>query len=246
MIDRIVFDDVNHSFGDNMLFKGLSCELIAGRIITIIGANGSGKSTFLKLAGQFIKPDSGRIGARIKGQGSSSLVDSGQRLAVSDIAFNSTLSNNSGDAAEMKAVSSNSAFRIRDRVAVVAPSINLYSELTAAENLTFFIGLRDRRISEEELERLFNRVNLNIEDKLKVVGNFSTGMKQRLKFAIMLAADADVWLLDEPSSNLDEAGREIILTEARCAAAAGKLILLATNDREEAEAGDETISLPIR
>ena len=56
--------------------------------------------------------------------------------------------------------------------------------------------------------------------------------------------DADIWLLDEPTANLDENGREIFYSEIR-KSAADKLILLATNDAADLEVCDEIIELPI-
>ena len=68
-------------------------------------------------------------------------------------------------------------------------------------------------------------------------------MRQRLKLAVLLAADAPVWLLDEPASNLDAAGQALALELAAAAAREGRLVLWATNDPEEAAAADETIRL---
>ena len=208
MISRIVFDDVTLSFGDKLIFNNISCELDAGKVTSIVGVNGSGKSTFLKLAGQFIKPTSGKVAA-----------------------FD-------GDIAVER-------MELSKKTAAVAPSMNLYSELTAIENITFFAGLRDIDLKHSDIDILFKRVGLNLDDKSKLISGYSTGMIQRLKFAILLAVEADVWLLDEPGSNLDETGRAMILNEVKRAASEGKLILMATNDRDEAEAGNETISLPI-
>jgi heme exporter protein A len=55
-------------------------------------------------------------------------------------------------------------------------------------------------------------------------------MKQRLKLAVLLASDQPVWLLDEPSSNLDEEGRDLV---GRCITEGltrKKTIIIATND----------------
>ena len=57
----ILFNDVSLSFGRHELFKNISMELRGGKIIGITGANGAGKSTFLKLAGKIIRPDSGAV-----------------------------------------------------------------------------------------------------------------------------------------------------------------------------------------
>ena len=57
----IFFDDVSLSFGRHDLFKNISLELRGGKIFGVTGANGAGKSTFLKLAGKIIRPDSGAV-----------------------------------------------------------------------------------------------------------------------------------------------------------------------------------------
>ena len=69
-------------------------------------------------------------------------------------------------------------------------------------------------------------------------------MRQRLKFAILLSVDAEIWLLDEPTANLDDAGRENFFKEIQ-AAQSEKIILLATNDKFEIELCNEIIRLPL-
>lgn len=125
--------------------------------------------------------------------------------------------------------------------AAVTPELKIYDELTAAENLKFFASLRGKTVNPVELGE---RVGLNFESELRAA-DFSTGMRQRLKFAILLGVDADVWILDEPTSNLDSDGRENFLREIRRGAEGGKIILLATNDAADVEVCDEIIELPI-
>lgn len=127
----------------------------------------------------------------------------------------------------------------RRRTAAVAPTMNLYDRLTAEENLKFFAQLRGSTVDLNILER----VGLTVGDGKKFVGEYSTGMKQRLKFAILLASNADIWLLDEPGANLDDAGRSMVLNEISKAVGGGKLILLATNDPVEAAVADEQLQL---
>ncbi len=206
MITKISFDKVSHSFADNKIFDNISVELKSGKITVITGSNGAGKSTFLKLAGQFILPDFGTVKA---------------------FEFDKNIDR----------------IIFRKKIAVVAPVMNLYSQLTAVENLKFFSALRDEILTDSDIDKLFSRVNLNFDSKNKSVGSFSTGMIQRLKFAVLLSINADVWLLDEPCTNLDEAGKNIVIDEVKSAAAKGKLILMATNDRDEAKIGNEFINL---
>ena len=194
----IRFDNVTLSFGQRALFKNISPELRGGKVIGITGANGSGKSTFLKLAGQIIKPDSGSV-----------------------------------------------TLPAEKKIAAVSPEMKIYDDLTATENLKFFSRLRGKVLTAEKILELGSRVGLDIKTFGDVrAGNFSTGMRQRLKFAILLSVDADIWLLDEPTANLDDDGREKFFYEVR-AATSTKIILLATNDKAEVEICDEIIQLPL-
>ena len=54
-------DKVNIGYGDKMIVEGLSVEIPEGKIISLIGGNGSGKSTILKTMSRIISPNSGRI-----------------------------------------------------------------------------------------------------------------------------------------------------------------------------------------
>lgn len=195
MIEKIIFEDVSLSFGAQEIFKNFSCELLPGKIIGVVGRNGAGKSTFLKLAGQILKPDSGKvIGSK--------------------------------------------------NIAAITPEMQIYNDLTAAENLKFFAKLRGKDLVAENIFELGRRVGLDFEKFGKIrAGNFSTGMRQRLKFAILLSVDAEIILLDEPTANLDASGREIFFAEIKKACNAGKIILLATNDKFDIELCDEIISV---
>ncbi len=130
-------------------------------------------------------------------------------------------------------------------IGFVAPYLELYGEFTALENLR--IEMRARKLPTDaekkaleilELVGLFNRRN----DELK---GFSSGMKQRLKYAAALIHDPQVLVLDEPMSNLDDAGRAMVFSvigEFR----KDKIVVIATNDSEEAALGDVKIDLGLR
>jgi len=131
------------------------------------------------------------------------------------------------------------------KIAAVSPEMKIYDELTAAENLQFFARLRGKSLTAEKLSELGCRVGLDMKTFGDTrAGNFSTGMRQRLKFAILLSVDADIWLLDEPTANLDDDGREKFFAEVQTVKS-DKIILLATNDNAEIEICDEIIRLPI-
>lgn len=53
--------EITKSFGDNQVLKGISMKVMPGEVIAIIGASGSGKSTFLRCINRLNEPDSGNI-----------------------------------------------------------------------------------------------------------------------------------------------------------------------------------------
>lgn len=131
----------------------------------------------------------------------------------------------------------------RAMLAMATPEMELYTRLTVRENLAFLLSVRGAPCEESHLADLLTRVGLPTEVLNRKTGQLSTGMRQRVRLAVLLGADAAVWLLDEPGLALDERGRALLLGEVRQAAERGRLILWATNDREEREAADVCVSL---
>jgi heme exporter protein A len=117
----------------------------------------------------------------------------------------------------------------RTYIGMVSPEMYMYENLTARENVQFFTGIVNHEHANDLFPEVLNSVGL-ANEKESLVKTFSTGMKQRLKLAVLLASDQPVWLLDEPSSNLDEEGRDLV---GRCITeglARKKTIIIATND----------------
>lgn len=131
----------------------------------------------------------------------------------------------------------------RSMLAMATPEMELYTRLTVRENLAFFLGARGVPCGEPQLQELLVRVGLPPAVLPRMVGQLSTGMRQRVRIAVLLGVDAPIWLLDEPGLALDERGRALLMSEVRRAAERGRLILWATNDREEREAADVCVSL---
>ncbi|MCF0156681.1 MAG: ABC transporter ATP-binding protein [Veillonella sp.] len=119
----------------------------------------------------------------------------------------------------------------RQVLGIVSPELQLYSHLTARENIRFLAGMR-QNLEDKDIDEVLDRVGLEAV-KDKPMGAFSTGMKQRLKFAVLLASGAQVWLLDEPTSNLDDVGKAFVREVVEEALAQGATILWATNETGE-------------
>jgi len=130
----------------------------------------------------------------------------------------------------------------REVIGVVAPSMTVYQELDAMENLRFFARVRGLKQAEERCRDCLEEVGLDPERRTVAQG-FSTGMLQRLKIAQAMLHDPPVLFLDEPGSNLDPAGQDWLEQWVGTAAARGRSIVLATNDRREMEWGTRRVAL---
>lgn len=129
----------------------------------------------------------------------------------------------------------------RSLIGLVAPDVALYNELTALENLAFFARVRGLRLDRSALEGLLARVGLAGRGD-DLVGAYSSGMRQRLKYAQALLHNPYLLFLDEPTTNLDEAGAQMV---AEIVAEQKKrgLLVLATNDPAEVLYGDQVLRL---
>jgi heme exporter protein A len=121
----------------------------------------------------------------------------------------------------------------KHHIGFVSPYLNLYDEFTALENLQLLSRIRaTTQQNEGRMKDMLSLVNL-WQRRDDLVGTFSSGMKQRLKYAFALLHNPIVLILDEPTSNLDEEGIEFVQRIVKQQKEEGVLIV-ATNDKEEA------------
>ncbi|MBM3243474.1 MAG: ABC transporter ATP-binding protein [Candidatus Omnitrophica bacterium] len=95
--DRIIFDDVWFSYGDNPVLKGISLDVPYGSMLAIVGPSGTGKTTLLDLIPRFYDPKSGRVlidGMDIKEVSLKSLRNMIGIVTQETILFNDTIKKN--------------------------------------------------------------------------------------------------------------------------------------------------------
>ncbi|MEA4883543.1 MAG: ATP-binding cassette domain-containing protein [Clostridia bacterium] len=126
-------------------------------------------------------------------------------------------------------------------IGLVSPDLTLYDELSAEENLMFFSQVRGHGASREAISGILTRFQLDGRGA-DLVGSYSSGMKQRLKYAYALLHDPPLLLLDEPTANLDARGVALIHSVIE-SLRPSKCIAIATNEPEEVQLGDLVISL---
>ena len=136
-----------------------------------------------------------------------------------------------------KSIASESIFHF---ISIVAPYLELPEEMTLHEFLRFHASFKPLRtdISNDEIISI---VGLK-KSANKQLRYFSSGMKQRVKLAQAIFSDVPLLLLDEPCSNLDEAGialyQELIAEHCK-----EKLIIVSSNEQQEYSFCRETIRM---
>lgn len=126
-------------------------------------------------------------------------------------------------------------------IGLVGPYLELYEELSAIENLTFFSKMKRVAEAPIKIDKLMKRLNLHgrEDDQVKT---YSSGMRQRLKYIFALLGDPKILILDEPTSNLDSEGIEIVY-EIMSEQKKNNILLIATNDQADLKYGDFQIEV---
>ncbi|MEW6702213.1 MAG: ABC transporter ATP-binding protein, partial [Bacteroidota bacterium] len=118
--------------------------------------------------------------------------------------------------------------RLHNHLGFVSPYLFLYDEFTAEENLIHFANIRGIKFNKDRSDFLLKELNL-FDRKNDLTRGFSSGMKQRLKFICALLHNPQLIILDEPTSNLDSSGKEIIYELIKIEAK-NNLVIVASNE----------------
>lgn len=115
-------------------------------------------------------------------------------------------------------------------ISFAAPYMDLIDEFTLAEQIRFHFRLKP-------MLRDFSATHIIEELYLtdatdKYLGNFSSGMKQRLRLGLCFFTDCPIMFLDEPSTNLDEKAMHWYRHNLK-KYTAGRLTIIASNNRQE-------------
>lgn len=173
--------NLTKSFGSNEVLKGISFDIHAGEVLSVIGPSGSGKSTLLRCCTLLEKMDAGEI-------------------AYGDLTMAKTGENG-------RAMYSSGAVlqQIRRRFGLVFQNFNLFPHYSVLRNLTeapVRVEKKPRQEAEENARALLKKVGL--ENKADAYPcELSGGQQQRVAIARALAMQPDILFFDEPTSALD-------------------------------------------
>ena len=122
----------------------------------------------------------------------------------------------------------------------MAHRVGLKADLTLVENLLFESSLRP--FDYADFDAVLERLGLNRLKKLPV-RFLSAGQQRRVGLARMLLADAPLWLMDEPFTNLDADGRQLVVDVLDEHLAAGGLCVIATHQDVVVDAPTQKVDL---
>ena len=179
---KLTVEGLHKSYGDNQVLKGVSLKAKTGDVISLIGASGSGKSTFLRCINFLETPNDGAM--TLDGQAIRMVSDRhGMRVA---------------DDAELQ--------RLRTRLAMVFQHFNLWSHMSVLENITMaprrVLGC-SKKDAEDRARRYLDKVGLPARVADQYPAFLSGGQQQRVAIARALALQPRLILADEPTGNLD-------------------------------------------
>jgi heme exporter protein A len=110
-------------------------------------------------------------------------------------------------------------------LAYIGHDVPLKSELSAAENLRYWIGVR-RPLTRSQMQGALDRVGGGSFGE-QPVRTLSAGQKRRVTLAGLILMAVPLWVLDEPTTNLDAAGSQLVAALIDEHLADGGLVLAA-------------------
>lgn len=190
-ITDIAFENISFTYpgGNAPAVEGLNLRIRSGELIALVGENGAGKSTLVKLLLRFYDVEKGAV----------------------------TI-----DGIDIKEMDPEA---LRSRIGVLFQDYATY-ELSVKENIIMgwpYIAADDDRIakairdsrSEEVVRKLPNGLESKVGRLFEGGHDLSGGEWQRLALARIMYRNADIWILDEPTSSLDPEAEAAIFAELK-------------------------------
>lgn len=215
---RIRLEDVEKKFphATRAALSGISAVINPGRITGLVGPDGAGKTTLMRLMARLLAPTRGRI-------------------VPEDTAL---------EAPPEKANQVASLDQTRDWIGYMPQKFGLYEDLSVMENLELHADLRG--MVGEERTRVFQRLLAftDLERfKERLAGKLSGGMKQKLGLGCALLGRPRLLLLDEPSVGVDPISRRELWKMVQELIGQGLTVVWSTAYLDEAELCQEVLLL---
>lgn len=207
--EALVTEDIHKRFGSLEVLKGISLTAHEGDVISLIGASGSGKSTFLRCINLLEVPEQGRVA--VNGE---------------EIRMKRRVNGDSVPASRRQVE------RIRSRLGMVFQAFNLWTHMSVLKNVIegpmHVLGV-PKRDAVVRAEALLQKVGI-YDKRHHYPAHLSGGQQQRAAIARALAMEPKVLLFDEPTSALDPELVGEVLRVIRQLAEEGNTMLIVTHE----------------
>lgn len=159
--------NLNKSYENKKILNNINIKIESGKIVGLLGKNGVGKSTLIKIINGLLQKDSGEI------------LLNGNKITPQD----------------------------KEKIAYLPEKTYLNKNMRVIDYFNYmseFYGT----FNKEKAINLLEKLNLNINTK---ICKMSKGMQEKLQLILVMARDAELYILDEPLGGVDPATRDYIL-----------------------------------
>lgn len=199
--------NVQKSYGDNQVLKGIDLDVLPGEVVVILGPSGSGKSTFLRCINHLEELNAGSIMIGEQQVGFELKKGLLHRLSPKRIA------------------------RQRQEIGMVFQQFNLYPHMTVLQNIIEApVGVHKRPRAEAMSEARELLATVGLSDKADAWPRHLSGGQQRVAIARALAIKPKLILFDEPTSALDPELVGEVLATMRTLADGGLTMVVVTHE----------------
>src|SRR6516162_1498050 len=187
---------LSRGFDEGPLFEDICFELFGGDRVGLVGPNGIGKTTLVRLLAGLDRPDDGEV-----------RFHAGARVALlrqqPEFAPNRTLFAEAKSAFDELIAAHDDMIRTAEALAKATDEAEHKALAARYDRLHELLSHHDAFHVDHKIEQVLYGLGFRREDYERPVETFSGGQQSRLMLAKLLLAAPDVMLLDEPSNHLD-------------------------------------------
>lgn len=177
--------NLNKSYENKKILNNINIKVESGKIVGLLGKNGVGKSTLIKIINGLLQKDSGEI------------LLNGNKITPQD----------------------------KEKIAYLPEKTYLNKNMRVIDYFNYmseFYGT----FNKEKAINLLEKLNLNINTK---ICKMSKGMQEKLQLILVMARDAELYILDEPLGGVDPATRDYILDTILSNFKEGSSVIISTH-----------------
>ena len=199
MSELLVTKDLTKKYGSKLALNNVNLSIERGHIIGLLGPNGSGKTTFIKILNGLLTPSSGEI-----------LVN-GERVGVNS-----------------------------KKVISYLPDVNYLNMGSKVSELIKMFKLFYEDFDVDKAYSLLEKLNINPGDSLK---SMSKGTKEKVQLILVMSRNADIYVLDEPTTGLHFEDVRQLLNVLNRLVDSGNTVLVIEHNLDVIKCADHIVDL---